>query len=73
MTHSLGWRKGSPLLLFYVNNTDLEESVRERGGRDAGGRTKEGVKSSGSWSQCFGEKDIKDEGRCCEGGNADGR
>lgn len=28
-----------------------------------GGRTKEKVKSSGSWSQCFGEKDIKDEGR----------
>jgi len=27
-----------------------------------GERTKEEVKSSGSWSQCFGEKDIKDEG-----------
>lgn len=35
-------------------------------------RTKEGVKSSGSLSQCFGEKDIKDEGRWREG-NMDGR
>lgn len=25
---------------------------------------KKRVKSSGSWSQCFREKDIKNEGRC---------
>lgn len=37
------------------------------------GEQREGVKSSESWSQCFGEKDIKDEGWCCEGGNMDGR
>ena len=40
------------------------ECSEENGRGDAGGRTKERVKSSGSWSQCFGEKDIKDEGRC---------
>ena len=31
------------------------------------------MNSSGSASQCFGQKDIKDEGRCCEGGSVDGR
>lgn len=30
------------------------------------------MNSSGSASQCFGQKDIKDEGRCCEGGSVDG-
>lgn len=29
------------------------------------------MKSSRSRSRCFGEKDIKDEGRSCGGGNVD--
>lgn len=32
-----------------------------------------GVKSSRSSSLCFGKEDIKDEGRCCGGGNVDTR
>lgn len=35
-------------------------------------KKKKGVKSSESRSRCFGEKDIKDEGRCCGRGGGDG-
>lgn len=52
----------------------MEGGRREekKGGRAAGKRTKKGVKSSRSRSCCFGEKDIKDEGRSCGVGNVDG-
>lgn len=42
-----------------------EEELRER-------EQRKGVKSSRNRSRCFGEKDIKDEGRSRGGGNVDG-
>lgn len=73
--------KGGRLVFFYANTAALMveeggtqgggEEERE-GGRAVGKRTKKGVKSSRSRSRCFGEKDIKGEGRSCGGGNVDG-
>lgn len=69
------------MVFFYVNNAAL---VLEEGGREGREEEREkeeelrereqrkGVKSSRSRSRCFGEKDIKEEGRSCGGGNVDG-